>query len=118
MGNDIIIGFEDTVRQPVLAHEVPKVFDWVKLRRLRRQRQDRDVGGNGEIVGHVPAGLVHDEDGMRVIGHVPGDFGQVLRHSVGITPRHDQCGRLAQLGADGTEDIGRAGSLVVRGGWP
>ena len=112
------IRFEDAVRQPVLAHEVPEIFDRIELRRFRRQRQDRYVGGHNECVGHVPAGLVHDEDGMRVIGHVPRDFSQVLGHGVGITPRHDQCRRLAQLGADGTEDVGRAGSLVVWGGWP
>lgn len=99
-------------------HEVPEVFHRVELRRLRRQWQDRDVAGDDEIIGHVPARLIHDEDGMRIIGHVPGDLDQVLVHGMGITPGHDQRRRLAELGADGTEDIGRAGSLVVWCGWP
>ena len=55
---------------------------------------------------------------MRIIGHMSGDFSEVLRHRVGVAPRHDQRRRLSELGADGTEDIGRSGSLVVRGGWP
>lgn len=71
MSDDIVIGLEDAVRQPVLTHEVPEIFDRVQFRRLRRQRQDRDVAWDDEIIGHVPARLIHDEDGMRIIGHVP-----------------------------------------------
>ena len=97
---------------------MPEVFDGVEFGRFRRQGQDRDVAWDDEIIGHVPSRLIHDEDGVRIIGHVSGDFSQVLRHRVGVAPRHDQRRRFALLGADGTEDIGRAGSLVVRGGWP
>lgn len=57
----------DLVRQPVLAHEEPEVPNRVKLGRLRRQWQNRDVGRHDKVVGHVPSRLVHDEDGMRVI---------------------------------------------------
>lgn len=56
----------------------------------------------------------HDEDGMCAIGDVTGYFCQMLGHCVGITPRHDESGGLAELGADGTEDVGGAGSLVMR----
>ena len=118
MSDDIVIGLEDAVRQPVLTHEVPEVLNRVQFRRLRRQWQDRDVAWDDEIIGHVPARLIHDENGMRIIGHVSGDFSQVLRHRVGVAPWHDQRRRFAQLGADGTEDVGRAGSLVVWCGWP
>ena len=27
--DDVVVGFEDTVREPVFAHEVPEVFDGV-----------------------------------------------------------------------------------------
>lgn len=118
MGDDIVIGFEDAVGEPVFAHEEPEVLNRIELGRLGRQWQDRDVGRHDKVVRHVPPRLVHDEDGMRIIGHVSGDFSQVLGHGVGITPGHDQRSRLSELGADGTEDIGRAGSLVMRGGWP
>ena len=97
---------------------MPEVFDRVQLRRFRWEWQNGDVFGHDEIVGHVPARLIHDEDGMRVIGHTPGDFCQMLGHGMGVTPGHHESGCLAEFGADGTEDIGRAGSLVMRGGWP
>jgi hypothetical protein len=111
VSDNIVVGFEDAVGEP-------EVLNRVELRRLRRQWQDRDVGGHDKVVRHVPSRLVHDEDDMRVIDHVSGDFCQVLGHGVGITPGHDQRRRFTELWADGSEDIGRAGSLVMRGGWP
>lgn len=117
MIDDVLIGFEDPVRQPVLAHEVPEIFDRVELRGFRRQRQDRYVGGHNELVGQVPARLVHDEDGMRIIGDMVGYLRQMLRHGVGIAPRHDESRRLAELGTDCTEDVGRSRPLVVWRAW-
>lgn len=114
MGDDIVVGFEDAVGEPVLAHEEPEIFNRVQLWRFRRQRQNSDVGGDNECVGHMPTGLVHDEDGMCAIGDVTGYFCQMLGHCVGITPRHYESGGLAELGADCTEDVGGAGSLVMR----
>ena len=46
------------------------------------------------------------------------DIDQVLVHGMGVAPRHDESGSLALFGADGTEDIGRSGSLVVWRGRP
>ena len=60
----IVVGLEDAVGEPVIAHELPDVFVRVEFGRSGRQGDDRDVGGNGELGGGVPAGLVHDEDGM------------------------------------------------------
>ena len=51
---------------------------------------------------------------MRVIGDMVGYLRQMLRHSVGIAPRHDQSRRLAELGADCTEDIGGFAGRVAR----
>jgi len=106
MIDDVVVGFEDTVRQPVLAHEVPEVFDWVQLWRFRRQWQDGDVGGYDQIARHMPSGLIHDDDGVGIFGNVAGDFGQMLRHGMCVAPRHDECGGLAELGTDRTEDVG------------
>ncbi len=36
MIDDIVEGFEDTVRQPVLSHELPDILLAVKLRSTRR----------------------------------------------------------------------------------
>jgi hypothetical protein len=44
--DDIVIGFEDAVREPVVAHILPDIFDRIEFRALRRQRHDGDVGGN------------------------------------------------------------------------
>lgn len=66
----------------------------------------------------MPAGLVHDEGGMCAISDVMGYFYQMLGYGVGITPGHDESGSLAKLGADGTEDVGGSGSLVMRRGRP
>jgi len=42
----IVVGFEDAVREPVVAHVLPDVFNWIEFRALRRQGENGDVGGN------------------------------------------------------------------------
>jgi hypothetical protein len=44
--DDIIVGFEDAVREPVVAHVLPDIFDRIEFRAFRRQRDNGDVGGN------------------------------------------------------------------------
>ena len=44
--DDIVVGFEDAVREPVVAHILPNIFDRIELRAFRRQRDNGDVGGN------------------------------------------------------------------------
>ena len=41
---DVVVGFEDAVRQPVISHELPDVFDRIELGAFRRQWQQGDVG--------------------------------------------------------------------------
>lgn len=113
MINNILLGFEDTVRQPVLAYDEPEV-NRIEFWGFRRQRQDRDVCGHDEIIGHVPARLIHDEDGMCVIGDMACDLSQMPRHGIGVAPRHDECRRLAELGADSAKDVGGPRTLIVR----
>ncbi|MNW22672.1 hypothetical protein D3C71_2243050 [compost metagenome] len=50
--------------------------------------------------------MVHDEDGMRIVADMTGDFGQMLGHGIGVAPRHDESRRLAELRADCAEDVG------------
>ena len=45
---DVVVGFEDAVRQPVIAHELPDVLDRVELGAFGRQRHEGDVGGNDQ----------------------------------------------------------------------
>src|SRR5580704_15652648 len=43
MVEDVVVGLEDAVREPIVAHELPDVLDRIELGRFRRQRQERDV---------------------------------------------------------------------------
>ena len=42
--DEIIVGFEDAVREPIIAQKLPDVFDRVEFRRFRRQGHDGYVG--------------------------------------------------------------------------
>lgn len=53
------------------------------------------------------------DDGVRVAIDMAEDFGQMLRHRIGVAPRHDDCRRFAELRTDCTEDVGRPCALVV-----
>ncbi len=37
--DDVVVGLEDAIGGPVVAHELPDVFDRGQFRRARRQRQ-------------------------------------------------------------------------------
>src|SRR5262249_19068902 len=43
MVDEIVVGFEDSVREPVVAHELPDIFDRIELGAFWRQRNDGDV---------------------------------------------------------------------------
>ena len=47
--DDIFVGLEDPIGQPVVAHELPDILHHVKLRALRWQRQQGNVGWHGEV---------------------------------------------------------------------
>jgi hypothetical protein len=46
--DEIVVGFEDTVREPVFAHELPDVLDRIELGAFRRQGDNGDVGRHDE----------------------------------------------------------------------
>jgi len=79
-----------------------------------RQGQERDVGWDGELVHGVPSGLVEHEDGMGAWADLGGDFVEVPLHGLGVAAGQDEGGADAALGADGAEDVGRFGALIVR----
>src|SRR6476619_3276565 len=53
MVDEIVVGFEDAVGEPVVAHELPDVLDRVELWALRRQQNDGDIGRHEEARGQV-----------------------------------------------------------------
>jgi hypothetical protein len=48
MIEDVLVGAEDPVREPVLAQELPDVLDRVQLRSLGGERHERDVGRDNQ----------------------------------------------------------------------
>ena len=59
--DDIVEGFENSVRQPVLPHELPDIFLAVEFGCAWRELQERDVVWNLEGLGAMPAGLIEEE---------------------------------------------------------
>src|ERR1035438_3307940 len=62
----------------------------------------------------MPSGLIDEEDGVGSWCDRLGDFREVQVHRLGIAEGQDQSRALALFRADGTEDIGRCGSLIPR----
>ena len=112
--DEIVVGFEDAVREPIVAHELPDVFHRVELGAFRRQGDDGDVGRNERAARHVPAGLIDQEHGVSARRDGRGDRGEMQVHRLGIAGGQDQGRALALLRADGTEDVGRGGALIAR----
>src|ERR1700716_2605519 len=65
MVEDVVVGFEDAVREPIVAHELPDVLDRIELGRFRRKRQERDVVRDGKLLRDMRSRLIEEKDGMR-----------------------------------------------------
>ena len=115
---DIVVGEEHAVGEPVVADELPDVLDRVEFGALRRQWHERDVGRYGELVRQVPSRLVKEQYGVAARRDGRGDLGQVQVHRLGIASgQHERC-PLAERGTDGAEDVGGSGALIGRRGRP
>ncbi len=66
----------------------------------------------------MPSGLVEDEDGVGAGRDHGGDLGEMQSHRFGGAPWQHEARPFALGGTDGTEDVGRGGPLIVRGGRP
>jgi hypothetical protein len=114
MVEDVVVGLEDAVGEPVLADVLPDVLDRVELGRFWWQRHEGDVAGEVELAREVPAGLVEQQDGMGARGDRLRDFREMQRHRFSVAERQDEAGCNAACWTDRTEDVGRARPLVVR----
>ena len=110
--DDVVVGFEDAIRQPVIAHELPDVFLRIQFRAFGRQGYQRDVGRDDQAGGEMPTGLIDQKRRVCARRDLRGDLGQVKVHRPGVASRRDERGSLAVLRTDRAEDIGRGGSLV------
>lgn len=65
--DDVDIGFEDAVRQPVVAHELQDIFDRVEFGVSWRQWHQGDVGRHDQFGRSMPSGLFEQEDVRLVL---------------------------------------------------
>lgn len=111
--DQILVGREDTVGQPVVADELPDILDRVQFGAFGWQWYKGDVGRNHKTPGQVPAGLIEQKNGMPTWSNLRGYLGQMQIHRLGVAGGQDKSGSFSLPGADGTEDIGRGGALVT-----
>src|SRR3546814_20919606 len=55
--DDVVVGGEDPVGEPVIAHELPDVLDRVQLGTFGRQSDDADIRRHTELSGNVATGV-------------------------------------------------------------
>ena len=115
MIDDIVEGFEDPVREPVLSHELPDVFLAVEFGGARRQRHERNIVRDLENLAAMPAGLIEEHDRVRTWGDLGCDFVEMELHGFAVAGRQHEGGAGPAFGADSTEQIGRLGALIVSG---
>jgi hypothetical protein len=114
---DILVGREDTVREPVVPHELPDVLNRVELGAFGRQRDDGDVLRDDKPMRQVPSRLVDEKHGMSPWCDSLSDLRQMQGHRCGIAPWQDERSTFALSWADGTEDVGRSGPLIRGRRW-
>ena len=113
--DDIVEGFENSVRQPVLPHELPDISLAVEFRCAWRKLQERDVVWNLEGLGAMPAGLIEEENSVIARSDFGCDLIEVKLHSLGVAGRQHEGSAGSAFGTDRTEQIGRLGPLIVGG---
>jgi hypothetical protein len=118
MVDDVFVGCEDAVGKPVVAQELPDILDRVQFGAFGRQRDDADILGHFEFVGHMPASLIHQQHGVGTGRDGERYFGQMERHGLGVAEGQDQTGAFAVFRADGAKDIGGFRSLILGSRWP
>ena len=74
MIEDVVVALEGAVREPVVADELPDVFDGVEFGRAGRERHQGDIAGDFEGGGRMPSRLIEHDESMGAgfdggIGH-------------------------------------------------
>jgi hypothetical protein len=116
MIEDIRVGREDPVGEPVLPQILPDILDRIQLRRFSWQRQKRDVRWHLQLARDVPARLIEQQHRMCPGRHGLRDLDQMQRHRLGRAARQHQAGGFAFSRANRPEDVSGGGSQVPRGG--
>lgn len=93
---ELVVVLVGPVGPAVAAKVVPEVLDAVEFRGVRRQRNERDVGRDVQVVGSVKAGSIPDHRGLHVGGECAGELIQEL-----VDDRRVQAGCEDRLGLAG-----------------
>ena len=100
--------------EPVVAHELPDIFDRVQLRAFGRQRQEGDIFRHDEPAGEMPPGLVEQQKRVLAWRNFSGDLGKMQTHRFTVAAGQDERRALAFGRTDSAEDVGRGGALISR----
>lgn len=111
--DDVVVGLEDAVRQPVVAHELPDVLDRVELRAPGRQRHQGDVGRHDQLGRSMPSGLIEQQNGMCARRDVEGDLLEVHAHRLAVAAGHVDAGGFTFGGTDRAEQPCRGAPLIL-----
>ena len=113
MVDEIVVGLEDAIGEPVVAHELPDVFHRIEFGGFRWQGDDGDVGRHKQACRHVPTCLIDQEHCVGAWRDGLGDLDEMQIHCLGVANGQDQGCALAVLRADGAEDVGRGSALIA-----
>jgi hypothetical protein len=91
----------------------PHSLDRVQLGRVGRQRHQRDVVGNAQGTGAVPAGLIEHHRDVLVIADGRSEAVEEHLHRIGIDVRHDERKGVVGSRLDGCEDVGEREALIA-----
>ena len=92
----------------------PHALDRVQLGRVGRQRHQRDVVGNAQRAGGVPAGSIEHHRDVLVIADGRGKAFEEHLHRLGIHVRHDEREGVVGSWLHGREDVGEREALVAQ----
>jgi hypothetical protein len=92
----------------------PDALDRVQLRRIGRQRNQRDIGGHSEGVRTMPAGLIEDHDCMLVRCDSFRKAVEEDLHRGRIGMGQHQREGVVRARLDGSEDVGEGEALVAK----
>jgi hypothetical protein len=112
-GDDGAVIVEQPVREKALLQIKPDALDGVQFGRVGRQRDQRDVGRNGERLRAVPARLVEDHRHMLVRGDSFGKAVEEHLHRCCIGIGQHQRKAIIRARLNGSEDIGEGEALVA-----
>jgi hypothetical protein len=111
---DGLIRFENSVGDPIVAHELPDVLHRIEFGALGWQRNECDVFRHDKLGGQMPARLIEQNRRMPPGRDLFCDFGKMQVHRLSVTGRQNERGALAVPWADSAKDVGRSRALI---GW-